>query len=407
MTWTDAGSPTTDDTRASPRRVRRLHPKVGPLVVGLALMVSGLLTAAARAEGGFDPRILPAHPLYARNAGCRPVRLAVPAPTHRLPGSNLISPQPSAVPMGQGDSAICFAYATADMISQRVGRVVSPLDVATKFYFADPARLALTRNPLIQAHLRAHPQVHRDIAWSRNAVEVSRDGNLRGEPYFDKLEGGEEDAAALLYNLDGLCDERDLPSHEGYAHFTRTFAALRARPRLTRPPLSPRHLGATVPHLRSRRADPFNAEWRALVEERCRRRASPVPLLPVSYRVAANQHAFMEMNETGRPPSRDRIARMLAMIDYALDHRRAPAVGYSWFILQARLASDPDTAADHSSTIVARRRAGGTCQYLVQDNTGEYCSRMRDGIGARCRDGRVWLTEGELSRTLYSVIYLR
>ncbi|WP_204270418.1 hypothetical protein, partial [Klebsiella aerogenes] len=52
-------------------------------------------------------------------------------------------------------------------------------------------------------------------------------GNRRREPYFDKLEGGEEDAAALLYNLDGLCTERDLPSHEGYAHFTKPFAKLR------------------------------------------------------------------------------------------------------------------------------------------------------------------------------------
>jgi hypothetical protein len=32
---------------------------------------------------------------------------------------------------------------------------------------------------------------------------------------------------------------------------------------------------------------------------------------------------------------------------------------------------------------------------------------MRPGIAQRCRLGRIWVTEEELRRTLYSVIYLR
>lgn len=143
------------------------------------------------------------------------------------------------------------------------------------------------------------------------------------------------------------------------------------------------------------------------MEARCRRQSLPVPLLPVSYRVAANQHEFMEMLEAGRPPSGRDVTRMLAIVDYALAHRRAPTIGYSWYILQDRDPSDPDLAADHASTVIARRRSGGACQYLVQDNTGEYCTRMRAGIRERCRNGRIWLTEDGLKRTLYSVIYLR
>jgi hypothetical protein len=63
--------------------------------------------------------------------------------------------------------------------------------------------------------------------------------------------------------------------------------------------------------------------------------------------------------------------------------------------------------ADHSSVIIGRRRVGDTCQYRVQDNTGEYCAPMREGIRDRCELGRIWLTEDELKRTLYSVTYLR
>jgi hypothetical protein len=379
---------------------RRVRAACGALILSIAA------GAAATAEG-VDPRILPAHPAYARNPECGPVRIALPPSTHRLPGGVLISPKPTEIPVGQGDSAICFAYATADMISQRVGRAVSPLDVAGKFYFADPARLASLPDPALRAHLRAHPAYPADIAWGRNAADINPVGNPGLQPYFDKLEGGEEDAAALLYNLGGLCEERDLPSHEGYAHFLPTYAALRYGAPLRAPNQCPRRVGATVDKLRSRRADAFNDAWLRRVETLCRRLPLPVPLLPVSSRVAANQLDFMAMLEAGKPPARREIARLLARVDYALDHGRAPAIGYSWYILQDRDPKDPDLAADHSSVVIGRRKRAGTCEYLVQDNTGEYCARMRAGIRARCHNGRIWLLEGELRRTLYSVIYLR
>ncbi len=98
---------------------------------------------------------------------------------------------------------------------------------------------------------------------------------------------------------------------------------------------------------------------------------------------------------------------MFSMIDYALDHGRAPAVGYSWYVLEAAAPYDTDLVADHSSVIIARRKAAGMCQYRVQDNTGEYCGLMRKGISERCENGKIWLTEEELKRTLYSVTYLR
>ncbi len=384
------------------KRVRRAG-GVRAACGGLLLLATG---SAAPAQAP-DPRLLPAHPGYARNAACAPVRIAMPPATHRLPGGAPISPRPAEIPVGQGDSAICFAYATADMISQRVGRAVSPLDVAGKFYFADPARLERLSNPVLRAHLRAHPNHAADIAWSRNAADINPIGNPDRQPYFDKLEGGEEDAAALLYNLDGLCEERDLPSHEGYAHFTPTYAALRFSAPVRARNQCFRRIGATVGKLRSHRADAFNDAWLKRVETLCRRRPLPVPLLPVSTRVAANQLDFMAMLEAGRPPARRDITRLLARVDYALDHGRAPTIGYSWYILQDRDPKDPDLAADHSSAVIGRRRAAGRCQYLVQDNTGEYCARMRPDIARRCDNGRVWLREDELRRTLYSVIYLR
>lgn len=355
-----------------------------------------------------DTRLLPAAAAYARTPGCAPVTVVAPRirpHTHPLDGR--ISPDPAASPMSQGDSAICFAYATADMISQRVGVTVSALDVATQYYFADPAELEDLPEPALRRYLRRNPETLREIAASRNEADVSREGNPARLPYFDKLEDGQEDAAALLYNVAGICPDRDLPSFDGYAQHARLFAALRYRARTAPRNRSYRSLAGTVARLRDPAADPFNAAWLAHVSRACARLPLPVPLLPVSARIADNQLDFMDRLDRGRPPTPAESGRLLAMIDYALDHGRTPTVGYSWYLLEDRDPKDPDMAADHSSTLIARRRVGGACQYHLQDNTGEYCARMRPGIARRCELGRIWVSEAELARTLYSVIYLR
>ena len=123
--------------------------------------------------------------------------------------------------------------------------------------------------------------------------------------------------------------------------------------------------------------------------------------------MAANQAEFVELRESGTPPSQKAITRILAMIDYALDHGRVPTIGYSWYLLEDRDPKDPDLHADHASPVIARRKVGGTCQYRIQDNTGEYCARMREGMREACENGRVWVGEEALRRTLYSVTYLR
>ena len=365
--------------------------------------VAGLAVAPAAA---LDTRLLPERPSYARNRACTETAVSLPQRRSTHPLDGRISPDPALSPMSQGDSAICFAYATADMISQRVGVTVSALDVATRYYFADPAGLHRSRDRALRRHLATHPDLAEDIAESRNDTEASKERNPLRKPFFDKLEDGQEEAAALLYNLGGLCPDRDLPSFDGYGQHVRTLGRLRWRSRLA-PKMSWRSLAGTVDRLRDPATDAFNAGWIAHVERRCRRQPLPVPLLPVSDSIADNQLDFMERVKAGDPDLAGGSDRLMAMIDYALDHARLPVVGYSWYVLEERNPKDPDIAADHSSPILGRRRTGGRCQYHLQDNTGEYCARMRPEIRERCALGRVWLDEAELRASLYSVIYLR
>ncbi|MFY9290871.1 MAG: hypothetical protein WAP03_09290 [Methylorubrum rhodinum] len=370
------------------------------------LLLALLSILAAEPAAALDTRLLPERPNYARSRGCTDAAVALPVRRGTHPLDGRISPDPAHSPMSQGDSAICFAYATADMISQRVGVTVSALDVATRYYFADPAGLFRSRDRALRRYLAAHPDLAEEIAESRNDTEASKERNPLRKPFFDKLEDGQEEAAALLYNLGGLCPDRDLPSFDGYGQHVRTFARLRWRSRLA-PRMNWRSLGGTVDRLRDPATDAFNAGWIAHVERLCRRKPLPVPLLPVSDGIADNQLDFMERARNGDPDLTAGSDRLMAMIDYALDHGRLPVVGYSWYVLEERDPKDPDLAADHSSPILARRTAGGRCQYHLQDNTGEYCARMRPGIRERCELGRVWLDEAELRASLYSVIYLR
>ncbi len=351
----------------------------------------GLIGAGGAAQA-VDLRILPERPAYQRNASC------APAP----------APPPERMPLSQGDSAICFAYATADMVSQRIGRRVSPLDVANTFYFADATRLPRARDPRLRKLLAEREGLFEEIARERNRVDINLDGNPTRKPFFDKLEGGEEDLASLLLNVKGLCLDRDLPSDDGYTHVWPWLKAQRVAAGL-RPPInySPRATGALVSKFQDPVANRFNADWLAYVERRCKRFTPPVPLLPVSYRIAAHQEDFIESRKRGLHATPEQRARMFAMIDYALDHKRNPTIGYSFYLLQARARDDPDEYADHSSAVIGRRKVKGACQYLVQDNTGELCFKFRPEIAARCTLGRIWLTESELADTLYSVIYLR
>ena len=354
----------------------------------IAVAVAIAAAADAAASGVVDLKILPENPRYPSRSECRAVD---PPPFEKMP-------------LSQGDTAICFAYAASAMISKRVGFEVSPLDIATTFFFGSPYELRSSKWKQVSDFIRTHPGRMQTLVWDQNQVDISPDENPGGRPYVDRLEGGEEDSAALLANLKDLCPNADLPSHEGFEQFRTQKSRMRFAS-LRKPNLCYRALAGSPRKVRDDIADNYNARWLKLVENRCRRVASPVPLLPVSYRFAQDQEEFLSMEIT--PSLRKKQAKILDMANYALDNNRHPVVGYSYYILQPRASDDPDRFADHSSAVIARKKEGNTCYYMVEDNSGETCFRFHPHIRERCVLGRVWLSEDELKGAVYSVIYLR
>jgi hypothetical protein len=378
--------------RGALQNLRRASVKFTPMRLRPFLLTIALLQCVDAGARVVDRRILPENPHYRRNANCTTIAVA----------------QQASMPVSQGDSAICYAYATSDMISQRIGRRVSALDVATSYFFANPVDLYKARNKQLRQYLAERPRLLDDILLRRDRIDVSKESNANGRPYFDKLEDGDEEIASLLVNIKGVCLDRDLPSDDGYYKYTALFERLRRKAKLLGDRrLCLRAVGGEAKHLHDPVADAFNASWIGFVDQRCRRTRSPVPLLPVAFRAAVDERDAVERRSAGQEISAQEKAHMFEIIDYALDHRRNPTIGYSFYLLEARAPNDPDEYADHSSMILARKKIDGVCHYLVQDNTGEYCFRLRPTIAAKCRLGRIWVAEHELGETIYSVIYLR
>ncbi len=247
-----------------------------------------------------------------------------------------------------------------------------------------------------------------DLRTHRANIDVTADLNPARIPFVDKLEGGEENYTVMLASRRGLCRESELPSDEGFRDYFGLLFYFRFRALAARDAKICRKEFFGVPSsMRSDEADYVNAHWLRYADQRCHRFKSPVPLVPVVYRLAYDLVALLEQKAAGWKPSRAQGARAFAMIDYALEHHRYPAVGYSYEALEKRLPTEGERDIDHSSVIVGRKKIGGVCHYMLQDDVGENCIKFYPKLRDRCALGHIWLTRPELLETLHSVMYLR
>jgi hypothetical protein len=354
---------------------------MGIFVKAAAALCCALLFVAAPHAESPDRRLLPAHPVYSESEACGAIE---PPAFDRMPHND-------------GDYAICFSYGAADMVSQRVGFAVSPLDLATAYFYAEP-----------QARFTPQRPQSRELLTHRTNIDVSADFNPARVPFVDKLEGGEENFAILLANRRGLCRESDLPSMEGFRDYFGLLAWWRFRASAARAQKLCRKEFFGVPEsMRGDEADYVNAHWLKYAEGRCNRAKSPVPLIPVVYRLSHDLVTLMEQRAEGWTPSPAQARRVFGMIDYALEHHRYPAVGYSYEALEKRLPTEGERDIDHSSVIIGRKKIGGACHYLVQDDAGENCIKFYPKLHDRCALGRIWLSRSELLEQMHSVMYLR
>lgn len=357
-------------------------------LIALTVFASGQLWAS---------ELLPAHLGHTSFRECSPIDLRKELDPIRL----------------QGEAQLCFAYSASDLVRSRTGIAVSALDLATGFFFNDAKALKKLRNRKVRRYLAGHPGFEEEIKTYREAVEIGEGAVKSRLPMFHHLEGGHEVPTLLLANLKGLCEESSFPSAGGYERHSKLIAALEkaARDRS-------RKAGPEVQifdrRFRHPVADIFNTGWLRYNAKTCRRVASPVPLIPVDYAMATSLQDFEDKVKSGRIGRRER-RRYLGALNFALNHRRVVAVGYDLNsyvdpnAVKIKLRSAREVVADgeHSSTVIARRRVGGHCQYLIRDSSGYECQEYLPSIRERCENHHFWLTEEELGAHFYDMVYLR
>ena len=344
-------------------------------------MLSLLISVAAFAA---EPSYLPRDVQFAKPRTCRAVDYRSELPPARA----------------SGQSAYCFAYSSANLLTQRTGVDVSALDLATGFYLNKPAEFARRVSARVLAELG--PEFLNRLPRETFRAGVDIDGKLAILPH---LEGGFEASTLALANARGLCGDRQLPGEGGTDRYARVIATFRQSALHGRAPA-----GAEVEGISSRFrgpvADRFHTAWLRFAAKRCKSRPSPLDILPVDFGLAATSREFQVFRSEGRVGDDDQT-RVLAALDYALDHGRVAAIGFDLNTVQSH-AEYVDDDGDHSVAIVGRRREpGGSCQYLVRDSAGYPCADFSTAVRARCEGRHYWLTEGELRRSLYSVVYLR
>jgi hypothetical protein len=339
--------------------------------------------------------LLPDHVESQRNATCETVDLGASFGKVHL----------------QGDSAICFAYACADMITQRTKIETSPLAVASLFYFADANKITSISEPDLQSHLRQHPEWRENLQIARNEVEVSSDSAIK-LPFFDHLEGGDQDSCAYMVNGTGICAEQNLPSDGGIENYAELFEKFRdGIMEGSLPDLLPVRNGQPFQTIalqtQSNPTDKFNSLWFNYMIQRCHSLPSPTPLLPLRYSVAHDVHDLLSRVMKDPKAYDQEREKMLGVIDYALDHDRSPTIGYSFDVFQPRDSDDTDSDVDHASAVIARKKIGNTCYYKIRETSGEDCATFFPKFAKRCHDHHVWLSEEEISSNLYDVTFLR
>lgn len=311
----------------------------------------------------------------------------------------------------QDELSWCFAYTSADLVSQRIGKKVSATDLASTFILADANKLLKSPDPEVQAYLRANPDFADLITKTRNfeKLDYSPEGLLTEKGMKDT--GGAEDVTIMLANTKGYCLESKFPSREKVQDkfFHDVQKLLYRRYRADKMSFCSDLPVASDPT--SALIDPVSLAIAKIYEEeldkKCRRQPLPVTLVPVMKKYADSLPEYRSLIEKGEVKRSESEQALLDSLDHALDNHRVAAIGYSANLIMKPEPGDKDQHGDHSSTIVARKQIGGTCHYLIRNTWGDNCSLYLPKFRKRCEAGNVWVSGDELKDSLYSVIYLK
>lgn len=109
---------------------------------------------------------------------------------------------------------------------------------------------------------------------------------------------------------------------------------------------------------------------------------------------------YKAISQTGDPQNPEESMQMFNTIDQQLENKNIVLINYNASILK------PNSQNNHSSTVVGRKynKEKKQCEYLIRNSWGASCKEYQ--IGIRCENGYIWMPKAELAKTLYRINYL-
>jgi hypothetical protein len=314
-------------------------------------------------------------------------------------------------PRDQGDLSWCFAYTSADLISQRVKQKISATDLASTFILQDPSHLNDLGDPALKKYLAEHPNIYERIRKNRAEAPGKYDPDhiLKEEGLTDT--GGQEDTTILLANTKGMCVEQNFPSTEANQNrFLHQIAKIYAQKNKVSETQDNCPLFRPQTDMTSAIVDPVSVAMTDVYEkeldQRCQRKPWPVPLVPVMTKFGDDLKEYESRLKKGEFSRDQASGKLFDTLDFALEHGRVAAIGYSAYTIMKREEGE-DTHGDHSSIIAGRKMINGKCQYLIRNTWGQDCDLYYKKFQGRCEQGNIWITKEELKESLYSVTYMK
>lgn len=304
----------------------------------------------------------------------------------------------------QGDSGWCYAFTTADMVSQKVGFAVSAADVATSYILADPRELQYSEHQSVRSYYQQNPGFGHHLFYdrTRELKPYFRKNFLSKDGIIDI--GGDEAGAILLLNTQGLCAGalNKLNVVELHKNNLAPLQQLWQNYLLANP--NPDFFNGYAGAI----SDPYVKTqaklFRDYIDKSCSPRITNVPaLIPRERRIAFSLNDSIKYINSKKTTWQKARRPLIAEINLQLNQHKVVAIGHSAYDLVYR-AGEKDNG-DHSSLIAARRLQGDKCLYFVRNAWGTSCDDYRDEFLSTCEpeNGGTWVDESQL-KTLYSVI---
>lgn len=314
----------------------------------------------------------------------------------------------------QGSVGWCFAYVTADMLTQKL-RKLNPKKFAKEQVSAADVTFQYFKNP---PNHKIIPYTDSSY-WAariqdREQVKIEeRNNDVRNYGIFDNFQGGFIDLSIYSYPIEtkGVCLEKDLSSKRGI-------------------PMD-LLLGINFEYSDKARSCYQNADsekalvelrnkiWEEHIDHQCKR--TTVNLKKSIRSVDGWTHApkfsgdgtveFFSENEKGQSQNLTSRVRseLRDVVNEGLDNGSIVGIGITPAFLMNAESRDKMLRDNirHEVSIVARQKLGNQCMYQIRNSWGEDCKLYNEHFQGQCDKGNIWVSEEELFPHMMRAHYLQ